>query len=202
MAHLAFPRHSKTVRAPSSSTSYAYLHIPPAPSNPTILFLHGFPSSSYDWRHQISHFSSLGYGVLTPDLLGYGDTDKPHDPAEYKGKKMATEVIDILDHEKLDTVHAVSHDFGSHLLSRIVNYFPSRLLSCTFIAVPYTAPAQHLDLDKVKDITEQALGFEKFGYMRFMNRDDAPAILQAHVSEAAPSLPWPVLELRVYCQHH
>jgi soluble epoxide hydrolase / lipid-phosphate phosphatase len=183
MAHIAFPDHCKTFKAPSSSTCYSYLHIPPSSSNPTVLFLHGFPSSSYDWRHQIFHFSSLGYGVLVPDLLGYGATDKPHDPAAYKGKKMAAEVIDILDHEKLDKVHAVGHDFGSHLLSRVVNYFPSRLHSCTFIAVPYTAPGQPFDLDKLKEITEKALGFEKFGYMRFMNRDDSPAIIEAHVSE-------------------
>lgn len=187
MAHIAFPDHYKTFKAPSSSTSYSYVRIPPSSSKPDILFLHGFPSSSYDWRHQISHFSSLGYGVLAPDLLGYGGTDKPSDPASYRGKKMATEVIEILDHEKLDKVHGVGHDFGSHLLSRIVNYFPSRLYSCAFIAVPYMAPGQPLDLDMVKQMTEHALGFEKFSYMRFMNRDDSASIIEAHVGDAPSS---------------
>ena len=98
---------------------------------------------------------------------------------------MATEVIDILDHEKLDKVHAVGHDFGSHLLSRVVNYYPGRLLSCTFIAVPYSAPGQHFDLDKIKEITEKALGFEKYGYMRFMNRDDSPEMFNAHVCDVS-----------------
>jgi pimeloyl-ACP methyl ester carboxylesterase len=181
MAHIAFPENIKTFKVPSSSTTYGYICIPPSSSQPTILFLHGFPSSSYDWRNQISHFSSLGYGVLVPDLLGYGGTDKPSSPKAYLGKKMATEVMDILDHERLDKVHVVAHDFGSHLLSQIVYYFPSRLHSCTFIAVPYSAPGQHFDLDKVKEITEKALGFEKYGYMRFMIREDSPEILAAHV---------------------
>ena len=182
MAHIAFPQNCKTLKTPSSSTTYNYVHFAPSSSKPTILFLHGFPSSSYDWRYQISHFSSRGYGVLVPDLLGYGGTDKPASPTAYKGKKIATEVADILDHEKLDTVHAVAHDFGSHLLSRVINYFSTRLRSCTFIAVPYAAPGRHFDLDQMKEITEKALGFEKYGYMRFMSRQDSPEIIDAHVS--------------------
>lgn len=190
MAHVAFPENSKTFTAPSSSTTYSYVHISPSLSKPTILFLHGFPSSSYDWRHQISHFSSLGYGVLVPDLLGYGGTDKPTSLAAYKGKKMATEIIDLLNHEDVGRVHVVAHDFGSHLLSHIVYYFPNTLCSCTFIAAPYAAPGQHFDLDQIKEITEKALGFEKYGYMRFLSRDDSLAILEAHVSEAnGPCLP-------------
>jgi soluble epoxide hydrolase/lipid-phosphate phosphatase len=185
MAHIAFPQYCKSFKTPSSSSTYSYVRIPSASSKPTILFLHGFPSSSYDWRHQISHFSSLGYGVLVPDLLGYGGTDKPTSPADYKGKKMATEVIEILDHEKLDKVHAVGHDFGSHLLSQIVNYSPSRLQSCTFIVVPYAPPGQRFDLDAVKEISEKVLGFEKFGYMRFLSREDSPEILNAHVCDVS-----------------
>jgi soluble epoxide hydrolase/lipid-phosphate phosphatase len=198
MAHIAFPKNAKTFSVPSSSTTYSYLHIPPSSSKSTILFLHGFPSSSYDWRHQISHFSSLGYGVLVPDLLGYGATDKPAAPDAYKGKKMATEVADILDHEKLDKVHSVGHDFGSHLLSRLVNYFPGRLHSCTFISAPYAVPGQPFDLDAIKEITEKAIGFEKLGYMRFMDRDDSAAILEAHVSEAAIFCSGPLPELDPY----
>jgi soluble epoxide hydrolase/lipid-phosphate phosphatase len=197
MADIAFPDHCKTLKT-TSSTSYSYVHIPPSPSKSTILFLHDFPSSSYDWRHQISYFSSLGYGVLVPDLPGYGGTDKPVDAGSYRGKKMATEVIDILDHEKLDQVHAVAHDFGSHLLSRLVNYFPARFHSCTFIVVPYTAPGQHFDIEKVKEMTEKALGFDKFGYVRFMSREDSPAILEAHVSGATKQVQ-PAPENHICC---
>ena len=180
MAQIAFPEHCKIFTTPSSSTTYCYVHIPPS-SKSTLLFLHGFPSSSYDWRHQISHFSSQGYGILAPDLLGYGGSDKPTSPRAYNGKKMATEIADILDHENLGKVHAVSHDFGSHLLSKIINYFPNRLQSCTFIAIPYSPPGQRFDLDAMKAITENALGLEKFGYMRFMDREDSSDVLDAHV---------------------
>ncbi len=44
---------------------------------PLILFLHGFPSSSYDWRRLLQ----LGWNdpVLAFDFLGFGLSDKPRD---------------------------------------------------------------------------------------------------------------------------
>jgi soluble epoxide hydrolase / lipid-phosphate phosphatase len=180
MASIAFPSLAKSVKLPSGTT-YSYVWSPPSDSNPTILFLHGFPSSSYDWRHQISFFKAKKYGVLVPDLLGYGGTDKPASPEPYRLKTIATDIVAILDHEKLEKVHAVGHDFGSIQLARIINYFPDRLLSCAFLVVPYSPPGQRFDLDLLKVLTEQVMGFEKFGYMRFMDREDSGDVIDAHV---------------------
>jgi len=33
---------------------------------PYILFLHGFPSSAYHWRHQVGCFANEGYGIIDP----------------------------------------------------------------------------------------------------------------------------------------
>ena len=100
-----------TLKLPEGTT-YRYIHTrPQASGKPYILFLHGFPSSSYDWRHQIQFFSQKGYGIVAPDLLGYGGTDKPQDAQAYRMKKMAGEVIGILDHEGIVTVLGVGHDW-------------------------------------------------------------------------------------------
>lgn len=92
-------------------TKYAYICSKAVSTKPTFLLLHGFPSSSYDWRFQIKPLSDLGYGVIAPDLLGYGDTDKPTDLERYKLKKMSADVVQILDKESLETVIAVGHDW-------------------------------------------------------------------------------------------
>lgn len=182
MASIAFPEYAKQLTL-STNHTYNYVNIPEARSSkPTILLLHGFPSSCYDWRHQIKFFSEQGYGVLAPDLLGYGGTSKPVSPEEYKAKKMAAEIVEILDNECIQRVHAVSHDTGSILLSRLANYFPKRLLSCTFLAVPYSKPGEHFDLDAVNAITKQVFGKARFEYLKFFVKDRAGDILDQHVS--------------------
>ncbi|MGV0800742.1 alpha/beta fold hydrolase, partial [Mycolicibacterium elephantis] len=42
---------------------------------PTILMLHGYPSSSYDYRQVIDHLGRRAW--LTLDFLGFGLSDKP-----------------------------------------------------------------------------------------------------------------------------
>ncbi|KAL4786256.1 Alpha/Beta hydrolase protein [Aspergillus varians] len=180
MASIAFPRRQKS-HTLSTSHTYGYAHHPPTNTSlSTVLFLHGFPSSCYDWRHQVQFFSQAGYGVLAPDLLGYGDTAKSTALEDYKTKSMAVEIIELLDHERIDKVHAVGHDTGCILLSRLADYFPARLLSCTFLDVPYSKPGERFDLATVNALTKQFLGYERFGYLEFFARADAGGILDHH----------------------
>jgi pimeloyl-ACP methyl ester carboxylesterase len=46
-----------------------------AGDDPTILLLHGFPSSSYDFRSVIARLDQRSW--LTLDFLGFGLSDKP-----------------------------------------------------------------------------------------------------------------------------
>lgn len=45
-----------------------------------VVFVHGFPTSTYSWRHLVGPLSG-GYRVVTFDLMGYGESDKPLDEA-------------------------------------------------------------------------------------------------------------------------
>lgn len=90
---------------------YAYVHVATEKPKPTFLLLHGFPSSSYDWRFQVKTFTSLGYGVVAPDLLGYGNTSKPPNAEAYGFKKMAGNIIQILNKESIEVVIGVGHDW-------------------------------------------------------------------------------------------
>ena len=46
-----------------------------------------------------------------PDLLGYGQTDKPDDPTEYSFKKLSRDLASILDQVVGRNSQAVSADF-------------------------------------------------------------------------------------------
>ena len=85
-------------------------------------------------------------------------------------------------------MHAIAHDFGCHLLSRLVDYHPARVASCAFLSVPYAAPGAKFDLDAIRDLTVGAIGVEKFGYMRFTSSPDAGEVLDAHPDSFASLL--------------
>jgi soluble epoxide hydrolase / lipid-phosphate phosphatase len=111
MALQLFPDISKTTSV-SDGTKYAYIHVPAADtSKPTFLLLHGFPSATFDWRHIMPMLTERKYGIIAPDLLGYGDSDKPTDVAAYSFERMAGHVVEIIKAEGLTQVIGVGHDW-------------------------------------------------------------------------------------------
>jgi soluble epoxide hydrolase/lipid-phosphate phosphatase len=111
MALQLFPDTSKSVVL-EDGTTYAYICIPPSSSTrPTFLLLHGFPSSSFDWRRVIPLLQEDGYGIIAPDLLGYGDTDKPTELAAYSRKRMADHINELVLKENVKQVIGVGHDW-------------------------------------------------------------------------------------------
>lgn len=163
-----------------TGVTYGYVYQKPTGSKPTILFIHGFPSAAWDFRHQISYFSKASYGILAPDLLGYGSTDKPLDPHEYGMRKVATEIVGILDHEQIKKVHGVGHDLGSNLLSRLANYHSDRFYSYTFLDVAYEPPGI-FDIDAALQASIAQVGFERLGHWKFLISDGSIDLIKHHV---------------------
>lgn len=82
-----------------------------------IVFLHGNPSSSYEWRNVMPHQSGLGR-CIAPDLIGMGDSDKLPDsgPGSYRfihHREYLDAFLAALDIR--DRVTLVLHDWGSAL---------------------------------------------------------------------------------------
>lgn len=95
----------------SRGYDYHYYRVAASYRKPTIVFLHGWPSTSYDWHQMTAHFKARGYGIIAPDMLGYGGTSKPTDPAAYRHILVAKDIVEILDAEQLDQVIGVGHDW-------------------------------------------------------------------------------------------
>src|SRR6476661_1054688 len=55
------------------------------PNGPEILFIHGFSQSHLSWIKQVTN-SDLAkeFHVVTYDLRGHGNSDKPFEPERYK----------------------------------------------------------------------------------------------------------------------
>ncbi|EWZ85712.1 hypothetical protein FOWG_10809 [Fusarium oxysporum f. sp. lycopersici MN25] len=164
--------------------TYSYIHIPPQlPNTQYFLFLHGFPSTSHHWRHQISFFKAKGYGIIAPDLLGFGETSRPTGLEMYKGEDMARDIVEILMSEGVGMMVGVAHDWGCFLLSRLANYHPERFSAYAYIDHGYMAPGRSLTTAAVQHINrsvEEKLGFSILGYFLFFDDEDASRLLDEH----------------------
>ncbi len=82
-----------------------------------LLFLHGYPSSSYDWRLV---FDRLPGGALTAfDFLGYGLSDKPRDHL-YSLYGQADLVNAVCAHIGAESVVLVAHDMGISVATELL----------------------------------------------------------------------------------
>jgi len=176
MAAIAFPSLARSGSVPSGTT-YSFVHTHPKDNKPYILFLHGFPDSSYGWRHQIPYFLERGYGLIVPDLLGYGGTDKPKELEAYRLKKMAQDLIGFLDAYQIQQVIGVGHDWGSSFLSRLACYHPERFSKYAFLDVAYAPPRGRFSVDAVNEQSEKLLGYPVFGYWHFFNEPNAGELM-------------------------
>ncbi|KAI0791407.1 epoxide hydrolase [Abortiporus biennis] len=165
----------------SRGFNYHYYYSPAKNAKSTIVFHHGCPSASRDWRFAATYFQERGYGVLVPDMLGYGGTSKPVDPAFYGGNGIARDIVDILDAEKLDKVIAIGHDWGSRVVSKLANWFPERVIAYAVFAVPYTPPNPVNDYEEFLKISKEKYGYELYGYWEFFAAGDAEKVILDHL---------------------
>jgi pimeloyl-ACP methyl ester carboxylesterase len=79
-----------------------------------LLFLHGFPSSSYDWRHVLERFA--GRPAIAADFLGFGLSDKPKDHL-YTLAWQADAIEDLA--ADAGPVYLVAHDMGTSVATEL-----------------------------------------------------------------------------------
>ncbi|KDQ63387.1 hypothetical protein JAAARDRAFT_202842 [Jaapia argillacea MUCL 33604] len=171
------PSSYKNVRT-YRGVHYHYFASPAKGSKPTLLFLHGFPCTSWDWRHQVAYFKQKGYGLIVPDMLGYGGTDKPTDPEYYRPSFVCQDIVTILDNEDVEKVVVIGHDWGAKITSRLASYYPDRFLAFAFLAVGYLPPSPNLDIQQMLTQSKELLGYELFGYWNFFSSEGADRIIE------------------------
>jgi haloalkane dehalogenase len=77
---------------------------------PPILFVHGTPTWSFDWRRLIATFRSR-FRCVAPDLLGFGRSERPRGFA-YTPEAHAVALAEFVDRLRLHDFTLVVHDFG------------------------------------------------------------------------------------------
>jgi pimeloyl-ACP methyl ester carboxylesterase len=86
--------------------------------DPVLLLLHGFPSSSYDWRALLE--LDREHAVLAPDFLGFGLSEKPRDH-EYTLHWQADLVDELAGrHFAGRRCFVVGHDMGTSVATELM----------------------------------------------------------------------------------
>jgi len=99
---------------------------------PTVTLLHGYPSSSFDWR-TVGERLEGGWRVIVMDLLGFGRSEKPW-PHVYGILEQADLVEAVWAGLGVASTHLVVHDYSSSIGQELVSRgTAARLDSITFL---------------------------------------------------------------------
>lgn len=110
----------------------------PAGGAPVFL-LHGFPQTSWSFRHQVEALGEAGYRAIAPDQRGYSPRARPADVEAYSNEAVMSDVIRLADELGFERFHVVGHDFGGVVVWQLGGRHPERLLSLTAVSTPHPA---------------------------------------------------------------
>ncbi|PNS14318.1 hypothetical protein CAC42_6831 [Sphaceloma murrayae] len=102
-----------------------------------LIFIHGWPDLAETWKHQLFHFSSLGYRVVAPDMRGYGKSSGPKVKEAYALSVLVPELISLLHHLGASRAIWVSHDWGSGVTNSLAAHYPEACLGIVNLSVAY-----------------------------------------------------------------
>jgi len=162
-----------------------------------VILLHGFPESSWSWRHQLPALAEAGYHAVAPDLRGYGATARPDEVADYAVPQLVGDLealIRALGHER---AHVVGHDWGGSVAWTAASRRPDLVRSLAILNNPHPVASaegrQHDEqrrrswymlLFQFTGIAEDWLAREDFANLRGFFRTASPGAITPADEEA------------------
>ncbi|MFW6198683.1 MAG: alpha/beta fold hydrolase, partial [Acidobacteriota bacterium] len=107
------------------------------PSGAPVVLLHGFPESSFGWRHQIEPLAAAGFRVVAPDQRGYADSGRPRSIGAYRIDRLAGDVVGLLDALGLSRARLVGHDWGAAVAWWTALAHPERIDRLAILNLPH-----------------------------------------------------------------
>jgi 3-oxoadipate enol-lactonase len=95
-----------------------------------LLLLHGLGSSTRDWEKQIAFFSK-NYQVITVDIRGHGQSDKP--PGPYSIALFAADIAELINILDIKPVHVVGISMGGMIAYQLAATHHQLVKSMTIV---------------------------------------------------------------------
>ena len=101
-------------------------------AGPTVVCLHGVPTSAYLYRKILPELASRELEGVALDFPGLGFADRPTD-FDYTWTGLSGWLETALDAAKIESFHLVVHDLGGPIGFDLVRRIPKRILSLTVL---------------------------------------------------------------------
>jgi soluble epoxide hydrolase / lipid-phosphate phosphatase len=129
-----------TIRHHTIRTNGINMHVAEAGEGFPVVMCHGFPELWYSWRHQLTFLAENGFRAIAPDMRGYGQTDAPSDPREYRTSVICADIAGLLDALGLEKAVIVGHDWGGFHIWQFGLRYPARTARLIGLNTPYAGP--------------------------------------------------------------
>lgn len=105
------------------------------PSGPEILFIHGFSQSYLSWTRQVESALAKEFRIVTYDLRGHGNSDKPLEPERYKDSKAwADELQAVMDATGIKRPVLAGWSYGGRIMADYLRiYGPGKLAGLNYV---------------------------------------------------------------------
>ena len=115
------------------------------PTGAPVILIHGFSGTAHgNWfLNGIADALAAKHRVVAIDCRGHGKSEKPHDAAKY-GPRMSQDVIELMDHLKIDKAHVHGYSMGGFIVTQLLDKHPERFLTAAYggSGVPEVDPEQ------------------------------------------------------------
>ncbi|MGW3872135.1 alpha/beta fold hydrolase [Streptomyces sp. NPDC005055] len=152
------------------------LHYTRAGSGPLLVLLHGWPQTSDCWRPVLPELAA-DHTVVTPDLRGYGLSDKPR--TGYDKRRMAADMAGLVDALGFKKAVVVGHDRGARVGHRwaldrpeqverlaVLDIVPTREMF-RLLDASLAAGYWHWLFQMQPDLPERLVGHDIRGYLEY-----------------------------------
>ena len=114
------------------------LHYVSGGTGDLVLFVHGFPTFFYMWRHQLTHLVP-SYQVVAPDMRGYNLSSSPAPAPYYNVGVLVEDLRQLLDHLGHRRCTIVGDDWGGLLTWAFALTHPDRVSRAIILSSPHPA---------------------------------------------------------------
>ena len=115
---------------PKISANHIHLYYEEHGNGQPLVFIHGLGSSTRDWEFQLAEFSK-SYRVITFDLRGHGQSDKPAGP--YTIPMMADDLAGLLEALHISSTHIVGISLGGAVAFQFALDYPALVKTLTIV---------------------------------------------------------------------